>query len=93
MANNVITATYSSSNITYTKPAYQYDYGMILQFSGINLPQAYEVHFSNTEFCGESISQIGDETGVTIPDEMFLSGNPIYASSTSHTCSGRCSVH
>lgn len=85
MANNIITAAYSSSNITYTKPAYQYDYGMILKFSGIDLPQAYEVHFSNTEFCGESISQIGDETGVTIPDEMFLNGNPIYAWTYLHT--------
>ena len=85
MANNVITAVFSSSNITYTKPAYQYDYGMILRFSGIELPQAYEVHFSNTEFCGESISQIGDETGVTIPDEMFLNGNPIYAWTYLHT--------
>lgn len=85
MANNIITAAYSSSNITYTKPAYQYDYGMILKFSGIELPQTYEVHFSNTEFCGESISQIGDETGVTIPDEMFLSGAPIYAWTYLHT--------
>ena len=85
MANNIITAAFSSSTITYTKPAYQYDYGMILKFSGIELPQAYEVHFSNTEFCGESISQIGDETGVTIPDEMFLSGSPIYAWTFLHT--------
>ena len=85
MANNIISAVFSSSNITYTKPAYQYDYGMILKFSGIELPQAYEVHFSNTEFCGESISQIGDESGVTIPDEMFLSGNPIYAWTFLHT--------
>lgn len=85
MANNIITAAFSSSTITYTKPAYQYDYGMILKFSGIDLPQAYEVHFSNTEFCGESISQIGDETGVTIPDEMFLSGAPIYAWTYLHT--------
>ena len=85
MANNIITAAYSSSNITYTKPAYQYDYGMILKFSGIELPQAYEVHFSNTEFCGESISQIGDADGVTIPDEMFLNGNPIYAWTYLHT--------
>lgn len=85
MANNVINAVFSSSNITYTKPAYQYDYGMILRFSGIDMPQAYEVHFSNTEFCGESISQIGDETGVTIPDEMFLNGNPIYAWTYLHT--------
>lgn len=85
MANNIISAVFSSSNITYTKPAYQYDYGMILKFSGIELPQAYEVHFSNTEFCGESISQIGDESGVTIPDEMFLSGAPIYAWTFLHT--------
>lgn len=85
MANNVINAVFSSSTITYTKPAYQYDYGMILKFSGIELPQAYEVHFSNTEFCGESISQIGDADGVTIPDEMFLSGNPIYAWTYLHT--------
>ena len=85
MSNNIITAAFANSDITYTKPAYQYDYGMILKFSGIELPQAYEVHFSNTEFCGESISQIGDESGVTIPDEMFLSGSPIYAWTYLHT--------
>lgn len=85
MATNIITAAFSSSTITYTKPAYQYDYGMILKFSGIDLPQAYEVHFSNTEFCGNSITQIGGVDGVTIPDEMFLNGNPIYAWTYLHT--------
>ncbi len=59
---------------------YQYDYGQILQFSGIeDLPAAYEVHFSNDKDAGYTKTQIGNENGVTIPDEYFLNGKPIYA--------------
>lgn len=58
---------------------YQYDYGQVLLFEGLDLPPAYEVHFSNREDLGESITQIGTPDGVPVPDEMFLSGKDIYA--------------
>ena len=65
---------------TQTAALWQYDYGQILQFSGIeDLPSAYEVHFSNDKDGGYTKTQIGNENGVTIPDEYFLTGQPIYA--------------
>lgn len=56
---------------------YQYDYGQRLLLTGVELPFAYEVHFSNSDR-GESKTSIGDSTGVDIPDEFLLSGSPIH---------------
>lgn len=58
-------------------PLFQYDYGQRLILEGIELPETYEVHFSNTE-SGTSKTSIGDSTGVDIPDEYLTSGEPIY---------------
>ena len=60
-----------------TIPLYQYDYGQKLLFSGVDLPTYYEVDFSN-ELHGESTSQIGDATGVSIPDSYLATGKPVY---------------
>ena len=78
---NIIVADFSGGGRKTQAPAlWQYDYGQILQFSGIeDLPSAYEVHFSNEKDGGYTKTQIGDENGVTIPDEYFLTGQPIYA--------------
>ena len=78
---NIIVANFSGGGRKTQAPAlWQYDYGQILQFSGIeDLPSAYEVHFSNEKDGGYTKTQIGDENGVTIPDEYFLTGQPIYA--------------
>lgn len=77
---NVITAKFcSGSTQTWTDEAYQYDYGQVLQFDGLTLPDAYEVHFSNTPMSGETITQIGGSDGVTVPDQFFLSGSAVYA--------------
>ena len=84
MDNNVILASFGASNLIRTRSAYQYDYGMILQFQGIELPTAYEVHFSNID-TGNAVTQIGNEDGVTIPDTMFLSGESINAWVYLHT--------
>ena len=86
MANNIIQANITSSlNPTVTRFAWQADYGQILQISGIELPDYYEVHFSNQQVGGTTVTQIGDENGVTIPDSMFLSGSDIYAFIYLHT--------
>ena len=53
--NNIIKAVINRESVT-TVPAYQWDYGMILNFSGAELPEEDEVHFSNT----------GDDTSTTV---------------------------
>ena len=64
----------------YTRPIWQWSYGQILKISGLDLPFSYEVHFSNEELTGQTITMIGDENGVEIPDQ-FISSNDevIYA--------------
>ncbi len=60
---------------------FQYDYGQILKFEGIdNLTPAFEVDFSNREDMGEAITQIGSpSSGVPVPDSLLETGKDIYA--------------
>lgn len=60
-----------------TAPLYQYDYGQRITFNGVNLPDLYEVHFSNSK-SGDSVIVIGDSTGVDIPDALLQTGAKIY---------------
>ena len=60
-----------------TIPLYQYDYGQKLLITGVELPEYYEVHFSNT-MNGEATTVLGDSTGVLIPDSLVATGEPIY---------------
>ena len=79
-ANNIVVADFTGGiRKTTAATLWQYDYGQIMQFNGIDLPVSYEVHFSNDKDGGYTKTQIGDEDGVAIPDEYFLSGKPIYA--------------
>jgi hypothetical protein len=80
-ANNIIVADFTGGGRKVTAATlWQYDYGQILQFRGIaDLPASYEVHFSNEKDGGYTKTQIGDEDGVSIPDEYFLTGKTIYA--------------
>ena len=57
----------------------QNDYGQKLLFADLDLPDAYEVFFSNIQAGGTAKPQIGDSTGVTIPDEYINGGNVIFA--------------
>ena len=68
-----------------TAPLYQYDYGQKLVFTGVDLPYAYEVHFSNQDEEGTAKVRIGTSEGVEIPDEYLLSGEPIYVWVFLHT--------
>ena len=58
-------------------PLYQYDYGQRLILSGVELPESYEVHFSNSE-TGSSKTSVGNATGVDIPDEFLTSGENVH---------------
>lgn len=80
MALNIITAKFcSGATQAWASEAWQYDYGQVLQFDGIDLPEAYQVHFSNKPMTGETITQIGTADGVSVPDQFFQSGETVYA--------------
>lgn len=57
---------------------WQFDYGQKLIIEGLDLPDTYEVHFSNQEFYGSTKTQIGTVDGVTIPDEYLINGEPLF---------------
>ena len=75
---NVIIANLAKSRLYKCPPLYQYNYGMVLKITGIQLPDAYEVDFAN-DISGQSITQIGNADGVTIPSQFFQPGQAIYA--------------
>lgn len=81
---NIIAASFGGATVCRTSPAYQYDYGQLLTFPDLELPTAFECHFSNTER-GTSVTQIGADNSVTIPDAMFQTGAYIYAWVFLHT--------
>lgn len=83
--SNIVTAEFDNSNYILTSPVYQYDYGLVLKINGIDLPDVYEVHFSNLEFSGESETSIGNSKGVEIPNTYLTSGKYIYAWLFLHT--------
>ena len=83
--SNIIDVTFKpGASIADTSGLWQYDYGQILRFAGIDLPQAYEVHFAN-EGDPETFTVIGDENGVAIPDALLLTGKSVVAWVYLHT--------
>ena len=83
---NITTVYFTGGRTGKAQSLTQYDYGQILQFSGIDLPEIYEVYFSNDPTTpGKAKKQIGTASGVTIPDEYLLTGLPVYAWVYVHT--------
>lgn len=74
---NIIVANLAKSRFYRASPVYQYNYGMLLKITGVELPTAYEVDFANG-ISGQSITQIGNADGVTIPSQFFQPGQAIY---------------
>lgn len=65
---------------------YQWDYGQVLQIEGIDLPAAYETHFSVAQAGGTALRVTGSAAeGVEIPDELLELGRAIYAWIYLHT--------
>ena len=79
MTTNIVTAAFGGSKVVRTRALYQWDYGQVLQFSGIDLPDAYTVHFSNQGVGGEAKTMVGNADGVDIPDEYLATGQTVYA--------------
>ena len=76
---NITTAAFGGLREVTTAPLWQWDYGQILRITGLDLPQAFEVHFSNSRKSGETVTQIGSDGQVIIPDMYLTSGADIYA--------------
>lgn len=76
MRGNTITMKLMKGKLNRSLPLYQYDYGQVLKLEGVELPVAYEVHFSNSD-TGNAKTSIGNADGVVIPDEFLLSGEQI----------------
>lgn len=85
MTTNIVNALFGAQREATTRALHQYDYGQRLIFADLQLPQAYEVHFSNDPYEGETVTQIGDSTGVVIPDECLLTAGYTYAWIYLHT--------
>lgn len=81
---NQVTATFNSCGYSSTAPLYQYDYGQKLVFDGFDLPDAFEVHFSNG-LAEDATTQIGADNAVNIPDAYLLTGKNISAWIYLHT--------
>ena len=77
MEKNILRVEFKGQTLTDTRPLFQYDYGQKIKFVDLTLPSSYEVHFSNYDN-NESITMIGDSTGVLIPDELLQTGLNIY---------------
>lgn len=73
-------AVFTGGSYCKTRPLTRQDYGIILQFVHPDLPETYQVHFSNSkENSGTAKTQIATADGVTIPDEYLIPGKSVYA--------------
>lgn len=78
MADNVIKAVFASGRRVKTAPLWRYDHGIKLQPIGLELPDNYEMHFSNSE-TGEAKTVLADASGAVIPAEYLIPGTEVYA--------------
>ena len=79
-ARNIITANFSGGGTSATTaPLWQWDYGQALCITGIDLPAAFEVHFSTNKTGGVSTVAVGADGQVTIPNVLLTIGKNINA--------------
>ena len=75
-----ITASFrqGAKRITASECMWQYDYGHTLNIQGLDLPEVFEADFSSDPCRGDSITVIGMDNSVSIPDMYLESGEPVY---------------
>lgn len=78
---NIILAVFNGSRYTKTRPVTRQDYGVPIIFKNVDVPDSFQVHFSNTKNNdGTAKPWIGTkDEGVVIPDEYLISGKTVYA--------------
>lgn len=84
MRDNTIAVRFNQGHTARTKTIYQYDYGQLLVFPELELPEHYEVHFAK-DLNADSLTVLGDLTGVLIPDKFLTEPGFIYAWIYLHT--------
>ena len=77
MDEHIINISFGSNQYATAKAREQYSYGQEIAFSNIELPEVFQVYFSNSP-AGEAKPVSGQNGKVLIPDEYFLSGEPVY---------------
>lgn len=77
--SKIIRGVINATKYTVTAPVVKEDYGLYLQIEGADLPETYEVDFSNEEMGGTSVTMIGNADGVHIPNQFIKSGRDIFA--------------
>lgn len=69
--NHIVSVRYHQNGFFMTRAVFQYDYGQVLDLSEFpNLPSAFEMHFA-TKGDPESVTQIGLDGMVKIPDILL----------------------
>lgn len=82
---NTTTAVFSGRRYATAQTSlYQWDYGQLLIISGLDLPSPFECHFAN-DGDAETITMLGNDSAVTIPDQFLTSGKSINAYIYLHT--------
>ena len=77
MDKHIINISFGSNQYATAKAREQYSYGQEIAFSNIELPEVFQAYFSNSP-TGEAKPVSGQDGKVLIPDEYFLSGEPVY---------------
>ena len=77
--SKIIRAVVGGGRYTTTAPIMKEDYGIILKIENLELPASYEVDFSNSRKGGDSVTMIGDESGVLIPTQFIKDGKDVFA--------------
>ena len=77
--SKIIRGAVSNGRYTVTAPIVKEDYGLYLKIEGVELPETYQVDFSNSENSGTSVTMIGNADGVLIPSQFISSGKDVFA--------------
>lgn len=85
MEYNIVPAIFRKTKTAKTDRIFQWDYGQILIIVGLELPDVFEVHFSNQNKVGLAKPQVAMDYQVEIPDEYLTTGQNIYAWIFLHT--------
>ena len=78
MNGNVTHISFGDKRVVEAPQLHMFDYGQILVFDDITLPETYEVLFSNNVM-DKAMTVIGTSEGVAIPDSLLETGKNILA--------------
>lgn len=79
----IIKAVFGGMRSVITQPRMQYDYGQVIEVSGVTLPESFEARFSNAP-TGESVRVLGQNQQVAVPDECLLNIGYVWCYITVH---------